>query len=100
MSRRQDKHLKQLAAKARAGDNDAAKQLITELANGDWGDSLTEHIVVAKEAGAQNLAGYLVWLSTPFSVQPLPDDAYEFTVKTEVIDRVHDYCVRGRISCE
>ena len=60
-------------------------------------DSPTEPIVVVKEADAQNLAGHLVWLSTPFSVEPLPDDAYRFTVNTEIADRLREFCRKGKI---
>ena len=40
------------------------------------------------------LTGHLLWMSTPFSVAPLPDGTYEFTVGSDVASRVRAYCNR------
>ena len=54
----------------------------------------TETLVAAGEEGARVLTGHLLWMSTPFSVAPLPDGTYEFTVGSDVAVRVRAYCNR------
>jgi len=53
--------------------------------------SVNETIVIATDSEAQTVAGYLVWLSTPFSVEPLPNDSFRFTVKSGIADRVRNW---------
>lgn len=55
------------------------------------------NLTINKDTGAQNLAGHLVWLSTPFQVEPLPDGKFLFTIKSEIYDRVLEFCCEGHI---
>jgi hypothetical protein len=48
----------------------------------------TESVIVTGTDTAKRLAAFLVGTSIWFSVEPLPDRQYVFTVKAEDLDRV------------
>lgn len=45
-------------------------------------------IRIAGEMESKNVAGILVGMSTPFAMEPLPDDEYGFAIKSEVLRTV------------
>lgn len=73
-----------------------------ECANGNFsctnehGDYVTWHLVsqtktrfvYVGETASMAVACHLVRLSTKFTVTPLPDDRWEFTVRQDVVDRM------------
>jgi len=48
----------------------------------------TESVIITGTDTARRLAAFLVGSSIWFSVEPLPDRKYVFTVKAEELDRV------------
>jgi len=57
----------------------------------------SSHFVVSS-FGARKLVDHLIYLSTPFFVEPLPEDTYAFTVKTEVIKRIYQFLSMNEIA--
>jgi len=49
---------------------------------------MTENIDVTGIAKCERLAMTLIADSTPFSIEPLPDDVWRFTVKSEAAARL------------